>query len=537
MISRSSPSTVSEVCCHPNHLIANAPQVWLGVAQLLVPDGAKWPVSSSKSLLSAIVGASAVLKAIETARAQGSKPPEVDAVVKEATRKYLGGDLRTIEARREDELGHHIVRLAYCQSEEKRKWFLAHECMLFRWRLERQTPEQVSEFMQRAQMKLERVDAEEREAVIAGVRAVWMAQPRPSGMTEAEWERQLSREPIFKVPFTQALELVASRRAFLAGGYAYVPRERLTHIILGRFRSALSRGLVQAAKALPAVLRDERLGPVLGNMAKAYLGPQYGQGGVDGAAAGEEVKATAVSGLSRTSFPLCMSGLQRAIVEHSHLKHAGRMQYGLFLKGIGLSLEEAMVFWQGHFTKRMTGEEFIKQYAYNIRHNYGKEGKRADYTPYSCTKIIMGTPPGAGEFHGCPYRHWDQAGVRRALLGRGLSAPQVESVMESVSNKHYQIACRREFEHRMGLEDDRVGQHPNGYFEACQRVIRGKADAGAEAEPAAASSSAAAAAESKSAVASLGTTTGFAAASGSTPDKSSSAATTSFTSPAAAAEA
>lgn len=61
-------------------------------------------------------------------------------------------------------------------------------------------------------------------------------------------------------------------------------------------------------------------------------------------------------------------------------------------QGIGLPLEEAMRFWRTEFAPRVPGDKFDKEYAYNVRHSYGKEGKKANYTPWGCLKIVQMTP-------------------------------------------------------------------------------------------------------------------------------------------------
>eukprot|EP01018_Ginkgo_biloba_P022765 Gb_25312 [translate_table: standard] len=90
--------------------------------------------------------------------------------------------------------------------------------------------------------------------------------------------------------------------------------------------------------------------------------------------------------------------------------------------------------------EQVGSERFDKEYSYAIRHNYGKEGKRTDYTPYACQKIIMSSP-GVGDHHGCPYRHFSDENLRAALGKMGVNARTVDDVMDKVRNRHYQSAC------------------------------------------------------------------------------------------------
>ena len=94
-----------------------------------------------------------------------------------------------------------------------------------------------------------------------------------------------------------------------------------------------------------------------------YVGDDYSQprnGGV-------KVSIADLPMLSRRSFPLCMANQHAKLGETHHLKNDARNQFGLFLKGIGLTYEESYAYWRAEFGKNMTGEKFDKEYRYGIR--------------------------------------------------------------------------------------------------------------------------------------------------------------------------
>uniref|UniRef100_A0A0B6Z753 DNA primase large subunit n=2 Tax=Arion vulgaris TaxID=1028688 RepID=A0A0B6Z753_9EUPU len=362
-----------------------------------------------------------------------------------------------------DHLSHFILRLAYCRSEDLRRWFLTQELDLFRFRFQMEDTRSRAQFLNASNLKYKPVSREEKNYVVKQLDGL----DHMSNIDDIEY---------YKVPFTEALDLVRNRKVFLQSGFAYVPQDDLVSILLSVYRTLLSQALTVTARALPSMEEDGRLLPMLCGLSKRYLGQDYGARQQNVGA----VTADMIDMLSKKSFPLCMQNIHTTIRHTHHLRHGSRLQYGLFLKGIGLSLEEALRFFRTEFIKNTDVDTFDKKYSYGIRYNYGKEGKKTDYTPYGCMKIIMNNAPATGDSHGCPFRHFDTDFLKQRISTFGLTKDGVEGVMKYVKGGHCQVACAKFFELTHGISDsssevEMFIQHPNQYFEHSQKLLNGPA--------------------------------------------------------------
>ena len=385
-------------------------------------------------------------------------------------------DTKNEENARRDAVSHFVVRLAYCRTEDLRRWLLTQECVLFKHRLA--SADDMQAVMTQAGLNYPGLTPDEfarvKDDLLPVLWTTYTVNAQKYLDNGAAW--------FYAVPFEEVPDLVRQRKVLLRAGKAYLHRSQLASLVLGAFRAHLSRALAITARKWTARFAGEeadRLAPIVESLSTRYLGDDYSGRGADG---GAGVALAELDALSAASFPLCMRNLYSHLKDAHHLRHAGRMQLGLFLKGIGLSLEDAMTFWRAEFCKKIPNDQFDKQYAYAIRHNYGKEGKRADYTPYSCMKVIASTP-GTGEHHGCPFRTFNEDSLRAALRGMRLSGPAVNDVLDKVKGKHYQLACGVAFAaSHNGCECDEGIQHPNGYFAASRKLLAPAATGAAAAQ-------------------------------------------------------
>ncbi|CCI41266.1 unnamed protein product [Albugo candida] len=411
------------------------------------------------------------LKAVENFRLGSINVKEKEQRLEKVLLKYLPlrnsspGDLeRAQEDMLADVLSHYFLRIAFCQTEELRRWFIQQESVLFRYRLDNMIRAEKLLFMKKNGIIFDEVSVSEIEMIKEKLTAV------RNSFTLDRKERLRPLGSYFKVPFTQVLDLVGARKVYIEKGSAYVPFDQVVSILATRFRASLSKALAQAYRKYTRsmISRDGRLIPILNNLAKHHIDADYTIQSSSVFSSGEKVTPEAIDAFSRTSMPLCMRSLHKALLTDHHLRFAGRQQYGLFLKGTGLQLEDAIAFWRQHFCKRMTVDEFNKTYAYNIRHNYGKEGKRKDYVPYSCMSIITGNPPKSGEHHGCPFRHFEKDRLRKSL--QGVKEHEKDEILRLVQGRHFQVACKRYFElQHPGYNGDLAVNHPNKYFEESRR--------------------------------------------------------------------
>ncbi|KAK3326241.1 DNA primase large subunit [Apodospora peruviana] len=419
-----------------------------------------------------------ILAELEACSFRNKSPVETAAHMKPLLDKYLPLDTNSssftqlFAQRQKDHYSHFILRLAFSSTEDLRRRFTRVETMLFRMRLSGGDMRERAAFIQDLNIDWEPVSEEEKRKFAAELAATSAVFGKRQAQEEETW---------CKVDWMRVPELVEGRRVFLKGGKAYVPAREQQSMVVAEFTTRLEKALELTARALPRLDEDDRLTPILNHLSKNFITPDASYSGSSSAVDGAEITARNIDNLSQ-HFPMCMANLHRQLRRDAHLKHYGRLQYTLFLKGIGLNLEECLLFWRQSFSK-ITDDMFNKEYRYNVRHSYGDVGgdsnrRGGGYSPYSCQKILTEHPPGPGEAHGCPYRHFNMENLAALLQSTGVSDRGVlQGVKEDKGNQKFHMACNRVFEHVHKAElkrakDDGVMTaaqletivHPNEYF-------------------------------------------------------------------------
>ena len=377
----------------------------------------------------------------------------------------------------EEIISHCLCRYAFCMEEKWRKWFIKYEELLFRARLERLLGVIGENDMIRLIFKacsLPCDDVPEGNPIVR--RALNFINKKRSG-PDAHSEADLCL-----VPLQYVLKLVMDRQVVCLNGYAIILKKDAKEVLSTMYVNALRRNLrkcqLKREELFGDEYSDERKNVYA--MADAFLqhfvadpNDQLAQAPT-GSVAPKEIQA-----LAKAHMPLCMRRIDQHLRREGHVKHNGRWQYGLFLKSIGLSMEDAVTFFSDVMTLKGGGskEAYAKSaYGYNIRHMYGQEGKRTSYSSQSCVTIINGAPQlDKHDCHGCPFRFSDEATLRHMLAeerpnpftqaSQCLAPSEIEDIVQDAKNSHYTRACYKHFMgSRKGALRDSLFRSPFEYY-------------------------------------------------------------------------
>lgn len=205
------------------------------------------------------------------------------------------------------------------------RWFLSREMDLFKLKFKSLSDTEVKQFLEASNLDYHIITDDEVDENREGLMASTV------GKEHSEFERIF-----YKVSFTEVPDLIAKRRCFVRDGYAYVRSSDFVSIVAGQHEQCIENGLRATSRAMPDVETDERLVNFLRNLNTSYTGKDYSLTNND------TVPIECIDQLSKKSFPLCMRQCHEALRSKHHLKHHSRLQYGLFLKGIGVTLEDSL---------------------------------------------------------------------------------------------------------------------------------------------------------------------------------------------------
>lgn len=203
--------------------------------------------------------------------------------------------------------------------------------------------------------------------------------------------------------FSHCLSFIAKREVELGNGTAFLPCGKWKQYLVTLFSNNLKQRLQKTD--LVALKSDPRIIELIQRVRQDF--PQ--------SARDSTILLSKEVDNKVKHFPPCMFNLHQSLRKKHRLSHSQRFYYSLFLKDIGMPVEEAVNFWRAEYRQSPNGshscchswERDEKKYLYGIRHMYGLEGARKNYTSVTCQRIQA--IDNACTEGGCPFKSFDDS--------------------------------------------------------------------------------------------------------------------------------
>ncbi|CAD8210871.1 unnamed protein product [Paramecium pentaurelia] len=363
---------------------------------------------------------------------------------------YKGNDKFWIE----DNAAHFFLELAYSDSDERINEFIRYQKQLFQIRCE------------------EQLKNDETNDRLIKIYKQLLGDDQISNISKQEWEEDVPKQlrlfnqvdilgkhvilgtgksqlrifnnaniyqKFFKTPFQNVLYSVSSLHTYIRNGFAYIHVDELKNCLLDLFLGRMKKRMQshQNKYQYEELKKDKDLMDMFMKIQQTdsgMLSQKYQNFEQD------SLNALTVRQQAKDHFPLCMEYLIDRLESNHHLRHGGRQQIQLFFKSAGMKISETVKYMKMQFQQKISEQEFDKQYSYNIRHNYGLEGKRENYQCYSCT-YNMKQNPGNDEYHGCPIKNFNSDVLEKYLKSKSYEETDIKRLIELKKGNHFQLAC------------------------------------------------------------------------------------------------
>ena len=181
------------------------------------------------------------------------------------------------------------------------------------------------------------------------------------------------------------------------------------------------------------------------------------------------------SGAHAKVFPPCMRDVMDELHVKKHLRHFKRYELNLFLKGIGLPLEEIFKVWRSAVFPHGAMANYQNEHTYQLRHTFGLEGQMKEKFEHDCEKLIGVSrmePHAARCPFAMPLNQYRALNANEHRWKREVSIDANREIEMKVNVGDYKSACESYFSHRHKGEEmfDANVRYPTDFFDAGMEI-------------------------------------------------------------------